>query len=127
MSISITPGKLGYEISRMLEEYALEAQEELDKAVRKAANETKKQIAATAPKRTGDYAKSWAVKTEHRGTKAVSATVYSKDRYQIAHLLEFGHANRGGGRTSARPHLKAAEEHGIEVLELELRRGLRNG
>lgn len=50
MSISITPGKLGYEISRMLEEYALEAQEELDKAVRKAANETKKQIAGNRAK-----------------------------------------------------------------------------
>ena len=32
MSISITPGKLGYEISRMLEEYALEAQEEIGRA-----------------------------------------------------------------------------------------------
>ena len=51
-------------------------------------------------------------------------TVHSANRYQIAHLLEHGHAKRGGGRVAARPQIAAAEEKGIRDLEDRINEGL---
>ena len=96
-------------------------------AVKKAADTVKKEISATAPVGTGKYAKSWATKTTAESSHALEITVHSRNRYQLAHLLEHGHAKRGGGRVAARPHIAAAEEHGIEELEHEIERSIRNG
>ena len=51
-------------------------------------------------------------------------TVHSKNRYQLAHLLEHGHAKRGGGRVAAIPHIEPAEANGIEALKSKIERGL---
>lgn len=48
-------------------------------------------------------------------------------RYQLTHLLEFGHAKRGGGRTRAFPHIAPAEQAGIEQLTRDIERDLRKG
>ena len=53
-------------------------------------------------------------------------TVHSKDRYQIAHLLEHGHAKRGGGRVAGREHIAPAEERGNRELVQKIERGLRS-
>jgi len=69
--------------------------------------------------------KSWTVKTTKETSNALEVTVHSRNRYQLAHLLEHGHAKRGGGRVSARPHIAAAEETGIKKLEEEIERSLK--
>ena len=84
-------------------------------------------LAAEDMKSTGDYAKSWTVKTTKESSNVLQVTVHSRNRYQLAHLLEYGHAKRGGGRVAARPHIAAAEEAGIEQLEREIERSLTNG
>lgn len=108
---------LADEIMKGLTEYADLADTEMKKAVKKTATSVKKEISANAPKKTGAYAKSWTSKKTKENSHSLEMTVHSKNRYQLAHLLEKGHAKRGGGRVSGRPHIAPAEENGVQMLE----------
>lgn len=110
-----------------LEEYAGLATKDVKQAVREAGGTVRKEIRAKAPKDTGDYAKSWVVKKTKETSTSLTLTVHSRNRYQLAHLLEHGHAKRGGGRVEGKAHIAPAEEKGIRQLEEEIERGLRNG
>ena len=110
-----------------LQEYADLATDSMKAAVKKAGNTVKTDITANAPERTGRYAKSWRAKTTKESATALEVTVYSPTRYMLAHLLEHGHAKRGGGRVEAIPHIAPAEQRGAEELEREIERSLRNG
>ena len=127
MGKEISISQLSAAVMEELEGYADLAAEDMKSAVKKAAITVRKDIETSAPKNTGDYAKSWAVKTTKESSNALQVTVHSRNRYQLAHLLEYGHAKRGGGRVAARPHIAAAEEAGIEQLEREIERSLTNG
>ena len=107
-----------------LQEYADLATDDVKKAVKKAGTEVKKQISETAPQKSGKYAKSWTVKTTKETSNALEITVHSRNRYQLAHLLEHGHAKRGGGRVAGTPHIAPAEEKAIKELEEEITKKL---
>ena len=113
-------------VMKGLENYAKLAADDLKADVQKAGKTVKQQIESTAPKKTGKYAKSWAVKKTRETSDSIRVVVYSK-RYQLTHLLEFGHAMRGGGRTRAFPHIAPAEQAGIEQLARDIERDLRKG
>ena len=117
MGRSISVDELADVISEGLEEYASLTSEKVKSAVRKSAKAVKEQINSSAPVRTGRYAKSWKAKTTAESSNMLQQTVYSPNRYMLAHLLEKGHAKRGGGRVRAIPHIAPAEEAGIEMLE----------
>lgn len=108
--------KLASEVMSELSEYAELADTVMKKAVRKTATSVKKEISANAPKKSGRYKKSWTTKKTKENSHSLEMTVHSRDRYQIAHLLEHGHAKRSGGRVAAIPHIAPAEQHGEEML-----------
>lgn len=108
-----------------LKEYADLATEDLKKAVRKAGTSVKKDIQENAPKDTGTYAKSWTVKKIKESANSLELVVHSRNRYQLSHLLEFGHARRGGGRVAGKAHIAPAEERAVETLEQEIEKALR--
>ncbi|MBR1556078.1 MAG: HK97 gp10 family phage protein [Oscillospiraceae bacterium] len=104
-----------------LQEYNEYVNAEMKKAIRKTANSIKKEISVTAPKDTEHYAKTWRIAYSEDSIYSFRSTVHAKD-YQIAHLLENGHALRRGGRTigdgsvSPKPHIEPAREHGEQLL-----------
>lgn len=115
---------LADEIMKGLTEYSDLAETEMKKAVRKTATSVKKEISSKAPKKTGAYAKSWTAKKTKENNHSLEMTVHSKNRYQLAHLLEKGHAKRGGGRVSGKPHISPAEENGVQMLEKMIQEAL---
>lgn len=117
MGKTIKPEQLAQEVMSGLEEYKDLAVDVLKKEIQEAGKTAKKQIEQTAPRRTGRYAKSWAVKKVSETSSSLEVTVHSRNRYMLTHLLENGHAKRGGGRVAAIPHIAPAEEAAAESLE----------
>ena len=121
---NVTVDNLATEIMKGLTEYKNLATADMKMAVRKAGKSVKKDIQANAPKKTGAYSKSWTVKTTKETSESLELTVHSPKKYQLAHLLEKGHAKRGGGRTKATPHIAPAEEKAVKDLEADIKRAL---
>ena len=127
MATKVSIGNMADAIMKELNDYAEATSDGVKSAVTKASKVVKTEIQAGAPTRTGAYKKSWATKNTAESSNKLEITVYSRNRYQLAHLLEHGHAKRGGGRVAARPHIASAEQSGIEQLEQEIERCIRNG
>ena len=123
----ISVDRLADAVNDTLEEYSKLADETMRKAVTDAGKTVRNSIKEGAPVKSGKYAKSWSVKNTKMNAHVLEVTVYSRNRYQLAHLLEHGHAKRNGGRTRAQVHIAPAEEKGIEQLEANIIRGLSNG
>lgn len=114
-------------IMEELEKYADLAADDLKAAVKDTAASVRKDIQAGAPADTGKYKKSWSVKNVHEDAKSIDLVVHSRNRYQLAHLLEHGHAKRGGGRVAGRPHIAPAEQAGNEKLVKTIEQKLKGG
>lgn len=116
-------------IHKYLEEYSAEVMEVTDKLVVEVAEGSVKKLKAESPKRKGKskhkYSKGWAYKLD-KGRLRTGAVVYGKKgTYNLAHLLEYGHATRNGGRnTKAIEHIKPVEEWAIKEFKERLEREL---
>jgi len=124
MGKTIPVDQLAAEVMDGLEEYAELAVDVMKREIQETGKSVKQQISSTAPRKSGRYAKSWAVKKLSETSNSLEVTVYSRNRYMLTHLLENGHAKRGGGRVRAIPHIAPAEEAGIKELEERIERAL---
>lgn len=112
---------LASEILEVIKEYTDEVEEGLEEAQEKAAKDGVKVLKATSPKgKTGKYAKGWRATKRGKGWVIHNAT-----RYQIAHLLEKGHAKRGGGRVPGKVHIAPVEEQVIKKFEQDVEKVIR--
>jgi hypothetical protein len=127
MNRTVSIDEMDSAIMDELEKYAELASDDLKAAVKETAASVRKDIQVGAPVDTGKYKKSWSVKNVHEDSESIDLVVHSRNRYQIAHLLEHGHAKRGGGRVAAKPHIAAAEQRGNEKLVTTIEQKLKGG
>lgn len=127
MSRTVSIDEMDDAIMEELEKYADLAADDLKAAVKETAASVRKDIQAGAPMDTGKYKKSWSVKNVHEDSESIDLVVHSRNRYQIAHLLEHGHAKRRGGRVAAQPHIASAEQRGNEKLVQTIEQKLKGG
>jgi hypothetical protein len=84
--------------------------------------EAVKKLKQTSPKRKANtehtYSKNWKYTQDKNRISAKSIIYGGKPTYRLAHLLEHGHAKRGGGRVDGIEHIRPVEEWAdIEVVE----------
>lgn len=123
---NISIDQLVTEITKAVKDYTEDVSAAIAKEVEATADKVLQEVKNTAPKKTGEYRKGFKKtnKSNHGQTRYV---VWNKKKYRIVHLLEFGHAKRGGGRVAARPHLRPAHDKYAGQLVENIKRIIRNG
>lgn len=111
-------------ISSALNEYSGYVTAETKKAVKKAGKEAVQKLKQNSPRDSGDYAKSWKASTSET-SHTIHVTVYAGNhQHSLTHLLENGHAKRGGGRVAAIKHIEPVNEEVVKKVEEEIKRQL---
>lgn len=111
--------KLSSAISDVLEQYGAELQENVAEAVKAVSKQGAKAVRSAAKTTfggSGEYARGWTSRAD-TGRVSVQGYIYNKDLPGLPHLLENGHAKRGGGRVPGRPHIKPVEEQIVKDFE----------
>lgn len=116
---------LASEIARMMEEYAADVVEDMKQEAKEVAKNIAKELKQTSPKgkgsKKGHYKDGWGEKVISENATSVKVTVYNKKKPGLTHLLEKGHAKRGGGRVAGIPHIAPAEQLAINEYETKLK------
>jgi len=120
--------QLAAEIAKGLAEYSQEVVEKVNVSSEKVGKAAVKRLKQTSPKRYGKYAKSWTMKTEKAIGQPHTRIIHAKGpHYRLTHLLEHGHAKRGGGRVEGRPHIGPAEEEVIREFTAAVEEAIKRG
>ena len=122
---SIKIDGLGSEIAELMKEYAADVACEMKAEAKEIAKETAKELKETSQEGSGSYKghykDGWTQKTESENTTSIGIRVYNKKKPGLTHLLEKGHAKRGGGRVNGIPHIAPAEKQAAEEYERRLK------
>lgn len=121
----------------IFEEYTKDVKRAMNNSADVVAKEGLQKLRNTSPRKTGDYARGWAIKRQ-RGTAGINTvTLYNKTEYSLTHLLENPHEIvnrdhqgnlRSYGDTSVGHgqivHIEPVEQWANEELPREIEREL---
>lgn len=109
--------KLASAIEDILQEYADDLQAHVDEAAQEVGKEGVKALRAASRGfgGSGKYARGWTSTTD--GSRIGKTVTLHNDYPGLPHLLENGHAKRGGGRVAGRSHIAPVEKEINEKFE----------
>lgn len=120
--------QLAGEVTKAVQEYTEYVSEGIALTVDEIANEVLMETAMRAPHRTGQYARGFIKTNKSLGSHSNRRyVIWNKKHYRLVHLLEFGHAKRGGGRVPAQPHMIPVYDKWAPELENRIKRVIKNG
>ena len=124
----INPEEFGLEIANAIADYTEDVVVAIEEEIDNTAEKVKEEIQSSSAwkDRTGEYRKGWTIKKENRKGEAVRI-IYNKNKPGLVHLLEFGHAKRGGGRVAGRPHVQPAYEKYVPQMEQNIEDIIKKG
>ena len=129
--MEVTADKFAFAMEELLEEYSDEVTKVCHECTEDTAEKMVKELKKVKSGK-GKYSRPWKkfpmawTKTiETKAWGSIEATVHlKKPHYRIGHLLEFGHANRDGGRTEGNnfiaPIATTYEEKYVEEMERKI-------
>jgi hypothetical protein len=116
-NVNVIGGSLSEQIGQIIKASDSAVRAAGKDAAKKTANDVAKTLKRTSPHKGGKYEKGWKVTYQDGGY-----IVHNSSRPGLTHLLENGHdliaEGKKVGRTKAQPHIKPAEEAGIEEFVL---------
>lgn len=133
---AIRPERVAAKLTETLTQYGRLTQDTVQRILESVGDEAKTRVASLSPKGrrrgSGRYKRGWKVKIEESGSK-ISVIVHNR-RYQLTHLLEFGHRTRlRHGRygrqaaAAAQPHIGEVNAWAQRELERRIRKALGGG
>lgn len=111
-------------VEGILAEYGTDVKEALEKAAKDTAKDVVKDLRKGGGYNGGEaFNKGWTSKAE-ASRFGTSYTVYNSTKPGLAHLLEFGHAKRNGGRTRAFNFIAPVSDSLDQKLEAAFQKNL---
>lgn len=108
------------QIVKLLASYTDEVERSLEQGMESVAKEAVEELKLKSPERTGRYRKGWRLK-KIKGRYVIHNAKY----YRLTHLLEKGHAKRGGGRVAAQPHIGGVEKTISDTIQQRIEEALK--
>lgn len=101
---------------QILDEYGEEIRADLNTSLTATTDDTLRNLRAVSPVLTGSYRKGWTKHVEYTRWGSIEITMYNKTDWQLTHLLNDGHAKRGGGRVPGDHHIDEASDYASDLL-----------
>lgn len=115
-------------IREILDDYSVKTKRVANDEIDQIGKESVAKLKNTSPKRTGGYAKDWALKRYRPRSGIIDVVVHNRKHYSLTHLLENGHVIRNEkgeyGRTSGIKHIAPVEEWAADELPKRIEREL---
>lgn len=99
------------EVNQILRELQSDVKDALEKTSKEVAKESVQKLKNTSPKKTGKYAAGWG---QSKNKDVI--VIHNKKKPGLTHLLEKGHAKRGGGRVGPIKHIEPVEQWVIKEM-----------